>query len=63
MVTRIHSIPLLQGLGKDFVEYPWTSYLILMGRAQNWMKADEVMEWFGGRAAFREFHHSYLNKN
>jgi hypothetical protein len=62
MVTRIHSIPLLQGLGNDFVEYPWTSYLILMGRAQNWMKADEVMEWFGGREKFREQHYRFIDE-
>ena len=62
MVIRVHCLPLLDGLGNNFVEYPWTSYLMLMGPNPTWLKTDEVMGWFGGKAEFREAHHRTLDK-
>ena len=63
IVTCIHSGPLLQGLGSNFVEYPWTSYLMLIDdKVQSWLKAEEVMGWFESKESYRAIHHSYLNK-
>ncbi len=61
-VVRIHCRPLLEGLGNDFAEYPWTSYLLLMGEKHPWLQTDEVMGWFGGKEQFRDEHHELLIK-
>jgi hypothetical protein len=62
-VLRLHCFPLLEGLGSNFVEYPWTSYLLLAGRRHTWLKADDVMRWFGGLQEFMEQHFRFLEKN
>ena len=59
-VVRLHCRPLLEGLGHDFAEYPWTTYLLLMGEKHPWLQADEVMGWFGGKEQFRDHHHRLL---
>ncbi|MFP4622197.1 MAG: hypothetical protein ACLFM7_12865 [Bacteroidales bacterium] len=59
-VVRVHCRPLLEGLGHDFAEYPWTSYLLLLGEKHPWLQTGEVMGWFGGKEAFRSHHHRFL---
>lgn len=59
-LVRLHCRPLLEDLGHDFAEYPWTSYLLLMGEKHPWLKTNEVMGWFGGKEEFRNLHHQLL---
>ena len=62
-VVRIHCQPLLEGLGHDFAEYPWTSYLLLMGNKHPWLQTGEVMGWFDGKEKFMEEHHHFIDEN
>ena len=62
-IVRMHCMPLLQGHGNNFVEYPWTSYLLLLGEKHTGLQAEKVMKWFGGKRLFREEHHAFLDKN
>jgi hypothetical protein len=62
-VVRIHCQPLLEGLGHDFAEYPWTSYLLLVSGKHPWLQTGEVMGWFDGKEKFMEEHHDFIDKN
>jgi hypothetical protein len=62
-VVRIHCQPLLEGLGNDFAEYPWTSYLLLMGKKHPWLQTGEVMGWFDGKEKCMEEHHHFIDEN
>ena len=62
-VVSIHCRPLLEGLGRDFAEYPWTSYLLLLGEKHPWLQTDEVMGWFGEKEQFRDEHHQFIDEN
>jgi hypothetical protein len=55
-------MPMQQGLGENFIEYPWTSYLQLLNPKHCKLDFIEVLSWFGGKQKYRSFHHHQLEK-
>ena len=60
LVKKIHLTPIWQGLGDNFTEYPWTSYLHLLNPKYCNLDHIEVMSWFGGKQNYRKQHHNQL---
>jgi len=61
-VVALHCWPLLQGLGSNFVEYPWTSYLLILGKQHPHLQSETVLKWFGNKQKFRHEHLKLLEK-
>ena len=59
-VLRLHTTPIMQGLGTNFIEYPWTSYLQLLNPKHCKLDHTEVMSWFGSKQNYRKLHHNQL---
>ena len=55
-VFYIHSNPVHHGMIKDLTTYRFSSYKSLAGNKETKLCRDEVMEWFGGKRNFIEFH-------
>jgi hypothetical protein len=62
-VVAMHCWPLLCGLGSNFVEYPWTSYLLILGKQHPHLQSGTVLKWFGNKQKFRHEHLKMLEKN
>jgi len=60
LVIRIHLMPIQQGLGENFIEYPWTSYLQLLIPKHCKLDYVEVISWFGSQKNYRKQHHNQL---
>jgi hypothetical protein len=60
LVIRIHMMPMQQGLGENFIEYPWTSYLQLLNPKHCNLDHIEVISWFGSKQNYRKQHHQEL---
>src|SRR6056297_2629135 len=61
-VVALHCWPLLQGLGSNFVEYPWTSYLLILGKQHPYLQSKTVLKWFDNKQKFRHEHLKMLKK-
>ena len=60
VVAYIHYNSIEADLSENFSEYPHSSYYILVkARKHNWINIKEVIQRFGGRKAFEEFHRIY----
>jgi REP element-mobilizing transposase RayT len=59
VVYYIHSNPVHHKLIKDFTEYPFSSYHILLNDKQTTLCKDEVFEWFNGKINFIKYHSEY----
>ncbi len=44
------------GITKDFSTYPYSSYLSLLSDKPTLLKREEVMDWFGNKKEFINFH-------
>ncbi|MGM0496791.1 MAG: hypothetical protein ACQESJ_02650 [Bacteroidota bacterium] len=62
LVLQIHITPITQGLGTNFIEYPWTSYLQLLNPKHCNLDHTEVMSWFGNKQNYRKLHHNQLGE-
>jgi len=60
LVLQIHINPITQGLGANFIEYPYTSYLQLLNPKHCKLDHTEVMSWFGSKQNYRKQHHNQL---
>ncbi len=57
MVYHIHQQPQHHGLASTSIqEYPWSSYGFFVSDKKTKLRRAEVLEWFGGEAAFVRFH-------
>jgi REP element-mobilizing transposase RayT len=56
LVRYIHFNPQKHGFVSDFREYPYSSYQAMLSDQATRLRRDVVLEWFGDRASFVEFH-------
>jgi putative transposase len=56
LVSYIHQNPKKHGLAEDFRDWPHSSYRALLSDEPTQLKRGEVLAWFDGLAAFRQFH-------
>ncbi|MEO6330747.1 MAG: transposase [Ginsengibacter sp.] len=58
IIYYIHSNIQKHGLHNDFTTYPYSSYLSFISDKPTLLQRDEVLDWFGGRHEFINFHES-----
>ena len=56
LVRYIHFNPQKHGFVSDFREYPYSSYQAVLSNKTAQLKRDAVLEWFGDKTTFVEFH-------
>ncbi len=56
LVYYIHANPMKHGLAVNFREYPWSSYRSILSNKPTHLRRAEILDWFGGREAFIEYH-------
>jgi len=56
LIHYIHFNPQKHGFVKDFREWSHSSYRGLLSEKSTRLERDVVLEWFGGRQAFQQFH-------
>ncbi|MBN1304909.1 MAG: hypothetical protein JXA13_10780 [Anaerolineales bacterium] len=63
LIAYIHMNPQKHGFVDDFRDWPWSSYRALLSGKETLLGRETVLEWFGGRDFFAEFHHELLNES
>jgi REP element-mobilizing transposase RayT len=56
LITYIHQNPVHHGFTPDFRAWPHSSYRTLLSEQPTQLRRDDVLDWFGGRNAFRLAH-------
>jgi putative transposase len=56
LVYYIHANPQQHDLANDFRTWKWSSYKSLLSDKPTNLKKTEVLDWFGGRAAYQAYH-------
>jgi putative transposase len=56
MIYYIHRNPLKHKIFKDFENYPHSSYQTILSDKPSKIKRNEVLDWFGNKEAFIDFH-------
>jgi hypothetical protein len=62
-VYYIHANPVHHGILKEFIEYDYSSYNLLLQKDNKKLCCEEVIDWFGGRQNYIDFHKKAYNKN
>jgi len=64
LVYYIHANPSLHKVRNDFTNYRWSSYQALLSEKSTLLERKEVLDWFGGKTEFINFHqiqHGFAN--
>ena len=61
IVYYLHWNPQKHGYAKDFRKWPFSSYQSILSNKSSALAREEVLEWFGGRAAFVAAHENALD--
>jgi putative transposase len=56
LVVYIHANAKHHGIAADFENYEWSSYQQITSSMPSWLMKEELMEWFGGKEWFIDFH-------
>ena len=60
-ICYVHANPVHHGFCQHPIEYPWTSYPVMLDNRPAMVKREEVMKLFGSRDHFLQFHHQKFN--
>ena len=63
LVAYIHANPQKHGFVEDFRDWKWSSYGVLMSEKDTHIERDTVLEWFGDRDFFQEFHQQAVDES
>jgi putative transposase len=63
VVAYIHRNPVHHRVCHDFREYPYSSYQSVLSLAATHLRRNAVLEWFGGRDGFIEYHQRGSNSD
>ena len=58
LINYIHRNPQKHKFVDDFRDYPYSSYHTILSTKPTHVKREEVLEWFGNKVRFEEFHQS-----
>ncbi|MEO1052254.1 MAG: hypothetical protein AAFX87_16600 [Bacteroidota bacterium] len=62
LVSYIHLNPQKHGLVEDYKDYPHSSYHAHLAETKDSkLNREEVLEWFGGRVGYLEFHQAQID--
>jgi len=56
IIGYIHRNPIHHGFCDDLESWPYSSYTAFLTMKNTKLKKDQVLDWFGGKESFREFH-------
>jgi len=59
LIAYIHTNPVSHGFTSQPGDWKWSSYNAIRGNAATKIERNAVLDWFGGRNAFDEFHQQY----
>ena len=59
LIAYIHLNPLKHGFTKDYINYLYSSYHLLLQGKSKILETDTVMNWFGGPQLFSSFHDNW----
>lgn len=62
LIAYIHLNPVKHGFTKDYINYLYSSYHLLLEGKSKILESDTVMDWFGGRQLFAAFHKGLSEK-
>ena len=61
VIAYIHQNPQKHGFVKDFRDWKWSSYGILLTEKPTKLKRDTVLDWFGGKESYLELHQLWVS--
>ena len=56
IILYIHANPVHHGFVKSIIDWPWSSYQLIRDGSPSFIKADEVIAWFGNRTEYEKIH-------
>ena len=62
LIAYIHLNPQKHGFVDDFRDWTWSSYRAWLSEKETHLGRDEVLEWFGDRDFFQEFHKETIDE-
>lgn len=60
LIVNIHQNPRRHGFVKDYRDWPFSSYHVLLANHPTFINPGNVMKLFGGRRQWDEYHRSLL---
>lgn len=61
VIAYIHQNPQKHGFVKDFRDWKWSSYGVLLSEKPTKLNRDVVMEWFGNKQSYIELHEQWVS--
>ena len=58
LVNYIHKNPVKHGIQKDYENYIYSSFKIILGNSKTLLNREDVIHWFGGKKEFIQYHQS-----
>jgi putative transposase len=62
LIFYIHFNPQKHGFVDDFRDWPWSTYQALRAAGDTKLQRTEVLNWFGDKTRFDEFHRGRVNE-
>jgi putative transposase len=60
VIAYIHQNPQKHKFVKDFRDWKWTSYGIILAEKPTKLRRDIVLDWFGGKESYLELHQQWV---
>jgi hypothetical protein len=61
VIAYIHQNPQKHKFVKDFRDWKWSSYGLILAEKPTKLRRDIVLEWFGGKASYLELHQQWVS--
>ncbi|MFZ5909607.1 MAG: transposase [Chloroflexota bacterium] len=61
VIAYIHQNPQKHKFVKDFRDWKWSSYGILLAEKPTKLKRDIVLDWFGGKESYLDLHQQWVS--
>lgn len=61
LIAYIHTNPIHHGFTQNLSAWRFSSYETILSEKPTKIARQRVLNWFGGKPAFQDFHQSYLN--
>jgi len=62
LIAYIHLNPFKHGYSNDYINYPYSSFHLLLEGNNKILESKTVMDWFGGSELFKKFHDNWSTK-
>ena len=62
VIAYIHNNPVYHGFSEKIKDWPHSSWHAYLSDKPTNISREEVLEWFGGKEAFIDFHQAFLNE-